>query len=664
LSSKVLDTTDPNALLLASAPGFEISNKTTGVEKKRQGVEAIKIQHGTRKTSIAFIILGMWAPLMPPYNLARLIAITRAAGYKTYGFDYNIDSYNYLKYDEPDMEQAWAPNNYWWWDSVTRFNEKVLPSYKSFLDEYIEELLSIDTDMYGFTVYHTNRHATDYVAREIKERKPESIILYGGPECMNVSWPDEIREMAWVDYSFVGESEQNLFDFLEEWEKGEKPKTQLVGKLFGKKRADLDSFPFPDYSDFPLEMYSLKKSVCTELTRGCVARCTYCQEVLYWKFRDRESFKVVEEIMWQHKEHGISFVYFADSLMNGNVKEFKNFLECKIKADPNMKITWVGYLRADHRMDDEFYDLLWKAGGRSFNYGFESGSQKVLDGINKKSKLDDINRNIISAEKYNVNTVALWIIGAPEEDHEAFAHSFNMIWNHRRRLHSIAPGTGLWDIPGTAYDDREKFNLNERDNTWFGAWFTKDLKNTRFHRYLRVKHMHIWIKICNDFETPIVVRGDNKNKRILNSHETGDVLTHFNISWSNPSLRNDELEYEHEFDYNVINSDLGDFANSVMNEVFVLLRMIWRARGGFNIKLKYDTAENSTDWKEFEYMFDAGMHYHFKAEIDFSINEHGKFKINNTYNYHEKETAHMDMIDGNGAIDRSFEYTHLATGQW
>jgi len=58
------------------------------------------------------------------------------------------------------------------------------------------------------------------------------------------------------------------------------------------------------------------------------------------------------------------------------------------------------------------------------------------------------------------------------------------------------------------------------------------------------------------------------------------------------------------------------------------------------------------------------MHYHFKAEIDFSINEHGKFKINNTYNYHEKETAHMDMIDGNGAIDRSFEYTHLATGQW
>ena len=127
--------------------------------------------------------------------------------------------------------------------------------------------------------------------------------------------------------------------------------------------------------------------------------------------------------------------------------------------NPGELDTWVGYLRADKRMDDDFYKLIWAAGGKSFNYGFESGSQKVLNAINKKNTIEDIEANIISGEKHNVNTVALWIIGSPEEDHEAYAHSFNMLWNHRRRIHSISPGTGLWDIPGTAYDDREKFNL-------------------------------------------------------------------------------------------------------------------------------------------------------------------------------------------------------------
>ena len=74
-------------------------------------------------------------------------------------------------------------------------------------------------------------------------------------------------------------------------------------------------------------MYKIPNAVCTELTRGCVARCTYCEEVWYWKFRDRAGHRVVEEMMQQYKKHGTQFVFFADSLMNGNIKGFKDFLE-------------------------------------------------------------------------------------------------------------------------------------------------------------------------------------------------------------------------------------------------------------------------------------------------------------------------------------------------
>ena len=651
---------DNDSLLLST--GTTVQKDVSRV--KRQGVEGISIHHATRKTSITFVIAAMWAPLMPPYNLARLVGITREAGYKTHAFDFNIESYQFLRFEKEEMKDGWEPGSYWWWDDPGRFKEKVLPHYEEFLDDYVEQILETESDIVGFTTYHTNMHSTNYIAKELKKRRPDIAILYGGPECMRLKDNERLfNHSPWVDYFFVGESEQNIFDFLENWEKGIRPQHQIIGSLFGKKRADIDSFPFPDYSDFDLHMYKIPNAVCTELTRGCVARCTYCEEVWYWKFRDRAGSRVVDEMMQQHEKHGTHFVFFADSLMNGNIKGFKDFLEAKIKADPEMKVSWVGYLRADKRMDDDFYKLIFAAGAKSFNYGFESGSQKVLDAINKKNTIEDIEANIISGDKHNVNTVALWIIGPPEEDHEAFAHSLNLLWNHRRKIHSISPGTGLWDIPGTAYDDREKFNLNERHHMWQGGWWTLDLLNTRVHRYLRVKHMSIWIKVCNDYENPLISNnGENLNKRIQNSHACGDVTKHYKIDhYISEADAAKKVEYEYDFDYNIIKSDLSPFHNSLMNEVFVLLRMIWRARGAFSIKLNYDTRPNKTDWEEFQYMFFAfedGYCYHYISEVNFSIDKNGNFEIYNTYSYKEFEHNPKDNED------RSFKYEHKSNGKW
>lgn len=651
---------DNDSLLLSTGTSLQEDVQ----RNKRQGVESISIHHATRKTSITFVIAAMWAPLMPPYNLARLIGITREAGYKTYAFDFNIESYHFLKFENEDMKDAWEPGSYWWWDSKEQFDEKVFPHYQDLLDEYVDQILETESDIVGFTVYITNIHSTNYIASQLKKLRPDITILYGGPECMRLNADKLLFDQApWVDYFFVGESEQNIFDFLENWEKEIKPKNKIIGSLFGKKRADIDSFPFPDYTDFDLHMYKIPNAVCTELTRGCVARCTYCEEVWYWKFRDREGHKVVDEIMTQYKNHGTTFVFFADSLMNGNIKGYRDFLEAKVKADPEMKVSWVGYLRADKRMDDDFYKLMHDAGAKSFNYGFESGSQKVLDSVNKKNKVEDIEANIILSEKHKINTVALWIIGAPEEDHEAFAHSLNLLWNHRRRIHSVSPGTGLLDLPGTAYDDREKFNLNERRLGWIGGWWTKDLLNTRLHRYLRVKHMHMWIKICNDYEMPKIHEdGDNLNKRIQNSHDCGDINKHFHIEHTIAEEdANVNIPYEYDFDYNIIKSDLGPFQNSLMNEVFVLLRMIWRARGAFKITLNYNNTPSGLDSKDFEYMFshfEGAFSYYYVSEVNFNIDEDGNFEIHNKYSYKELEHNPVDNED------RSFEYEYKSKGKW
>ena len=74
-----------------------IGNEVKSKRPVRKNVEAVRINKATRKTKITFCILGMWSPLLPPYNIARLTALTRAAGFETSVFDWNIESYYYMK---------------------------------------------------------------------------------------------------------------------------------------------------------------------------------------------------------------------------------------------------------------------------------------------------------------------------------------------------------------------------------------------------------------------------------------------------------------------------------------------------------------------------------------------------------------------------------------
>lgn len=571
--------------------------------KPRLGVTTVNIAASSRKTKVTLCILGSWAIYMPPYNLARLSSIIRESGFKTFVYDFNVESHYLLKEANPNLDDAWNGANYWWWEKA-EYYKRIHPTYKPILDSYVETLLADDPDILGFSIYYTNILATKYVIEQVKNKKPNIIIVVGGPEAHEKSFKLPVE----ADYQFIGESEQNFLDFLINWENGVKPDNKFIGSLYSDTRIDIDSLPYPDYSDFDLTKYWGKNSICAEISRGCVAKCTYCTEVYYWKFRDRGHQTVVDELEYQVKKYGITFVSFVDSLMNGNLKEFKRFCEELVKRD--LKINWWGYARADGRMDLEYYTLMAKAGCQGFNYGIETGSDKVLKAINKKNTIAEINQNIIDSDKVGMKFSACWVIGAPGEDIEAFNHSFNLIWNHRKRLFAVSPGPGLGDNFGSAYDDREKFNINERSDPWLGGWWTKDLTNTKLHRHTRIKLMHIWLEICKEFDGTL-----------SNVHRIGDqIIDHYNLKFDNNYIK-DEVLYEN-FDYNIIKSGFGTFADSVMNEVFGLFRLLWRVKGGFEMSIHFN---KEIDHRDFIFTIVPDTHS-YEAEYWFKINDAGEFE--------------------------------------
>lgn len=601
--------------------------------KLRLNVKSVDIQkQSNRKTRLTLCILGSWAIYMPPYNLARLSALARETGYYTRVFDFNVESHYDLRDAKIELSDAWNGANYWWWQNPEYF-KRIHPTYQPILLKYIDEILEEESDIIGFSVYYTNILPTIYVINEIKKRNPNVTIILGGPQCHE----GDFKKPQNVDYYFIGESEQNFMDFLNNWEEGIKPEITGIGSLYSDTRIDIDSLPYPDYSDFDLTKYWGKNSICAEISRGCVAKCTYCTEVYYWKFRDRGAQTVVDEIEYQVKKYDIRFIQFVDSLMNGNLKEFRKF--CQEIINRNLKIQWWGYARADGRMDLEFYQLMADAGAQGFNYGIETGSDKVLKAINKKNTVREINQNIIDSDKVGMKVSACWVIGAPGEDIEAFNHSFNLLWNHRKRIFAVSPGPGLGDNFGSAYDDREKFNINPREKPWLGGWYTNDLTNTKLHRFIRIKLMHIWLHICKEF-----------NGILQNVHSVGTITDHYNVKFDS-YLITEEVEYEN-FDYNIIKSGLGVFEDSVMNEVFSLLRMLWRVKGGYEITINFN---EFLDHKDFIFaIVPDTMKY--ESVIWFKIDDDGNYSVKNYYKF---INVYKDIIDKDG-----FEYTFEQVGKW
>ena len=611
----------------------------------RQNVENLQVFNKTRKTKLVLCIEAMWTAWIPPYNLARLAGITKGAGYDTKIFDFNINGWvDFQKQFDRDM---WSSTAYHLWQDSNIFHQEIFNKYKPWMDKNVQTILDENPDIVGFTLYATNRHPTQYITKRLKELKPDITVIWGGPECNEQGFQERFTPDLCDNY-FVGESEQNLLYYLEDFEKGNKWKDPRIGGLYGKKRINIDSLPYPDYSDFSFHKYKHNQSCTTEFSRGCVARCAYCSEVWYWKFRDRDAIAVVDEMEHQYKTYGTRFFFFADSLMNGNMKEFKKFVIelANRKKKKLIDLHWFGYIRADGRMDLDLYKTIKASGATGFNYGFESGSQKVLDAVNKNITVEEMNQNLKDAEKAGVASVALWIIGAPGEDHEANGHSLNFLWNHRNRIKSIAPGTGLWDNRGTLYDDRKRFNLSERDweSKWFGGWWTLDGLNTRVHRHIRIKLTHIWIDIINKFRY--------KLNPLENSHRiAGDLTEHYKFIYD-PAvwLDLDDLEYEYNFNFRIINTD-NDFADSVMNEIWPFLRMLWRTIGEFGFSVTFDTM--GLDAKHFDYNMNNEWDYF--SDINFAIDKDGHWNAIMKF-----------KLDDRGPFknDGSFDNTFTGNGKW
>jgi radical SAM superfamily enzyme YgiQ (UPF0313 family) len=234
--------------------------------------------------------------------------------------------------------------------------------------------------------------------------------MIGGPQCHQSYWQPEPE----YDYIITGEGEQLLLEALEEIESGRRTGQQRWLRQIEGERLDLDQLPPPDYSYFDPLDFGFPNGVNAELSRGCTAKCVFCSETHFWKYRGRQARNILEEVADLYFNRGVNVIWFLDSLVNGNLNELRAF--CKGVIAREMKIAWTGYARCDGRMDLEYYKDLAASGCISLSYGIESGSTRVLADMDKGVTVEEMEQNLRHGKEVGVEAFSNWIIGIREKN--------------------------------------------------------------------------------------------------------------------------------------------------------------------------------------------------------------------------------------------------------
>ena len=141
--------------------------------------------------------------------------------------------------------------------------------------------------------------------------------------------------------------------------------------------------------------------------RGCPWQCNFCSKT-FKSARLRTIPHVVEEIRMLKEEFGVGAIFFNDELLIMGKK--RGYELCEAMKPLNVK--WCGQARVD-TVELDLLKCMKDAGCVDVGLGIESGSQRILDAMNKRSTVE-MNLSAIKAVKEaGLETVAQCIYGYP-----------------------------------------------------------------------------------------------------------------------------------------------------------------------------------------------------------------------------------------------------------
>lgn len=351
--------------------------------------------------------------------------------------------------------------------------------YDSTFGTRTELLQRIQACAGGLVGIYTNLMTRASVLQIISAAKQAgSTVVLGGPESAN--YPAEYLN-AGADVVVVGEGESTLTELIATLPsmgphglhgvRGIVFKDAAGEPVFTPERAkinDLDTLPLPDreaidhqkYLD-AWKQYHGASSINLITARGCPYRCTWCSHAVYgYSHRRRSPENVAAEVSWIVDRYNPDQLWYADDVFTIShpwLQKYKAALEGRGLHLPFETIT-----RADRLQSEDAVVALRELGCYRIWIGSESGSQKILDAMQRGVSVEQVRRAVKLAQKHGIRVGMFLMWGYEGEELEDIAATVEHV---KQSNPDVFFTTISYPIKGTPYFDavRDKVQL---PNAW------------------------------------------------------------------------------------------------------------------------------------------------------------------------------------------------------
>ena len=199
---------------------------------------------------------------------------------------------------------------------------------------------------------------------------------------------------------------------------------------------DINRIPFPTFEQFDLNKYT-EKTLPMLSSRGCIARCAFCDDHLTWgRYRYRKAEFVLDELRWHVKKNGISHFWFNDLLINGSNKHLERL--CDLIIERGLDIRWIALAIVRRDTTEALLKKMRRAGCYTLNYGIESGSDKILKRMGASYTVSEAEQVLELMRRADINTQLNFIVGFPGETEAEFMETLQFIRRNREWICGIS----------------------------------------------------------------------------------------------------------------------------------------------------------------------------------------------------------------------------------
>ncbi|MFW9946013.1 MAG: B12-binding domain-containing radical SAM protein [Candidatus Odinarchaeota archaeon] len=344
--------------------------------------------------------------------------------------------------------------------------------------------------MTGPQIYHALK-----VCEAIKEQFNNVKIVWGGIH--STILPTQTLQNNLIDFVVRGEGEKPYYELV-----SRKKKSQVKGlsikkgrKIYHNPNSDLLNSVEINKLSIPWELINSKHYIKNGnfnmiTSRGCPFGCSFCYNTLFQNvWRGWTAAKCIEELD-KCLDFGVKKINFYDDYFFANMERIKalfNYFK-------NRDIIWKAELRVDH-LNSSLAKEAKEHGCSQLYFGVESGSQRVLDILNKRILIKDIIRSARITKALDIVADYSWMIGVPGETKSDIKKTIFLA----KKVKEINPDCEfsikiLFPYPKTPiYDEAIKMGFKAPPNLLGWA----KIRRERAQKYLKHKNLLEMISITS-----------------------------------------------------------------------------------------------------------------------------------------------------------------------